>query len=558
MDIESRHSILEIQLMTKLEILHAIERLKLGAALIILFTIFIAYLRPASSTNVFISLLAFLIVQIFTTKEYIELAAVARKIRIIVGGGYFPCNKGRKRWTIAAGVAIRDAYFFLLLFFDISWLAHAYLYPAPAVSFTQFLLQLGIGPVSGVAFIWFTIGLWILYTYLLLIGILYSGEINFPETVNETQPVFNNPDVQSCECWIKVKPYDGNEFYLQGNHLNNPQKQPLILFPGFFQNGYVYDLSEKVSLARFLWESNFDIWIIHPRGTAQSDGRHKRSSIDDFASDDIPAIINYVFLKTGIKPVFVGHSQGGISAIISMMGALKINDSEVILSDTAGEERQRNLHAMVTLGSYLDFSFSKESALKNFVKEGVVITWGGKKITLLKSNSILNILNKFNFVGMPVSFKLRSAFLQSGSLEMFLFPLALLLNFISKLSAWKFLYNIPNVNTSMRQALFYKTMDGTFSPVLSQFYFALKNDVMKSSNGEVNYSINYQRVTLPVSIVAMEFDSLADPEMMEQKMFNKISSNNKFFTLWTGVGHEDHFTNTKYFPQVLAAIKKVC
>ena len=556
MDIKSQHTVLEIQLFKKQAILDAIARLKLIAALIVLLTIFIGYASPASSTHVFISLLPFLVVQIFAVKEYVELAKISRRIRLM-SGGYFPCNHVRILWTIAAGVAIRDSYFILLLFFDVSWLSHAYLYPSPANSFNQFLQQLSIGPVSGVFFIWFTIFLWILYAYLFIVGIVHSNEINLPEEVNSINSG-NNSTIALQETWIKVKTFDNDELYLQGHRIHNDGKQPLILFPGFFQNGYVYHLTEEISLARFLWENDFDIWIIHPRGTAQSDGRRKKSSLDDFASDDIPAVISYVYAKTGIKPVFVGHSQGGISAIISMMGACKLKDATVILSDEEKEKRQGNLKALVTIGSFLDFTFTKKSRLKTFVTEGLVIKLWGRRIRLLRSQSLITVIRKINFLGTPVSFKLRTALLENKALRWFLFPVTIVFNFISTLKIWEFLYHIPNLSNPIRKTLFYKTMDGTFSPIIQQFYSALAHDEMRSANEVVNYSVNYHRLTLPVSIVTMEFDSLADPAMTEQNMFNTISADNKFFTCWQRLGHEDHFANTTYFSQVLAAIRKVC
>ena len=101
-------------------------------------------------------------------------------------------------------------------------------------------------------------------------------------------------------------------------------------------------------------------------------------------------------------------------------------------------------------------------------------------------------------------------------------------------------------------------MDGTFNGILQQFHFAVANNEMRSINKEVNYSGNYHRLTLPVSVVAMEFDALADPAMMKSQMFDAFGSTDKFFTLWEGKGHEDHFTDAAYFRQVLDAIKLVC
>jgi len=558
MDIKHQDIVLSIQLLKKEKILRSIQVLKLMAVVIVVFTIFIVYYQPSSSTNIFISLLAFLVVQIFVTNEYFELAKTSKKIRIINGGSYFQHRDTSVTWLVAAGVAVKDMYFILLLFFDASWLAHAYLYPVPANSYHQFLQQLTIGPITGTAFIWFTVLLWLIYMYLFVVGFIYTNEINFPEDINATKNTGNNTITPLEEVFIKVKTFSGDEIYLQGHHIDNRDKQPLILFPGFYQNGYVYDLSVEISLSRFLHQNGFDIWIVHPRGTAQSDGKKVKTSLDDFVSDDIPAVIDHVYRRTGIKPIFVGHSQGGIAAIISLMGAHKSSEGTVTLSDEKRNERQQNLQGLVTMGSFLDFSFSKKSWLENFVSDGLVMQIFGRKIRVIQSLSLIKIIKQFNFVGMPVSFGCRLALLENKALRVFLFPITWLLDFVAQLKIWEFLYHIPNMEKDIRRKLFYKTMDGTYSGILQQFYAAVAVKEMKSLDNKISYSVNYERLELPVSVVAMELDSLADPEMMQQRMVERMASKNKFYTMWNGVGHEDHFANPNYFEQVLVAIKNVC
>lgn len=555
---KSKDALLARQLQEKEALRKTIRRYHVSALMVVVLTIGIAFLRPAFTPHLFVSFFLFLLIQFLATKKYIRLAKKAQSIRILQGGDSLPIDNRHLAWKIPAGVAVRDFYFLLFGLFSAAFLLHAFLYPAPASSFQQFLRQVSIGPISGTAFLW-VIGLLLLfYISLFFTGILYTREVNYPEQLT---PVGENTEKKATflqEVWIIVKTFDGDEIYLQGHRLPHEGKQPLILFPGFYQNGFVYDLSDSVSLTRYLWAHDFDIWMIHPRGTAQSDGRKKKTSLDDFASDDIPAVINHVHSKTGIKPVYVGHSQGGIAALISMMGLVKKSESTVVLSDTAKTERQQMLQGLVTMGSCPDFAFSKASWLKNFVKEGVIIKRGKRHIRLLRSQTLLNLPGRLNFVGTPVSFPLRTALARSSALRLFYFPLTVGLHFISRRSFWEFLYHIPNVAPNLRTTLFYKTMDGTFSPILRQFHAAVDNESMKSIDTSIDYSEHYSRLTLPVSIVAMEHDSLADPVMMKQKMFDKISSKHKFFTLWKDVGHEDHFANTTFFPWVLASVKNVC
>ena len=544
-------------MLKKRQVLRAILHLELLATVIVFITILLAFFRPQTPTPVFLSFLSFLLVQVFASREFAELVTITRRLKLLTGGPYFPVVSLKVPWRIPAGAAVRNAFFPLLIFFDIAWLSHAYLYPSPAGTYQQFLQQLAIGPISGTAFVVFTILLWIFYAYLFLVGAIYTSELISLQT--PVPPAVADPEgTTTKEIWIRVKTADGEELYLQGNHLHNPGKQPLILWPGFYQNGFVYDLCPEASLARYLWKQGFDIWIIHPRGTALSDGRWRKTSLDDFASDDIPTVINRVFSLTGKKPVFVGHSQGGISAIISLTGVNKTINNEVTLSGKAVDDRQKLLRGLVVMGSFPDFSFSKPSWLPTFVKEGLCLTLGKKKMKLLSSERLLHFTSRFVYLGTPFSFPLREALLQNKKIRWALFPIPLLLNFIALRKLWEFLYHTPNVSSRHRKILFCKTMDGTFSQIVGQFHAAVANNAMCSVSREVNYSENYHRLTVPVSVVAMELDTLADAQMMKQKMFNALGSKEKFFTLWKGVGHEDHFTHPAFFPQVLEAIRFVC
>jgi hypothetical protein len=73
--------------------------------------------------------------------------------------------------------------------------------------------------------------------------------------------------------------------------------------------------------------------------------------------------------------------------------------------------------------------------------------------------------------------------IRNGGIRWLLFPLTLIFNFISLRKMWEFLYHIPNVDKAMRKRLFYKTMDGTYSGIMKQFYSALLVDTMSSRNG---------------------------------------------------------------------------
>jgi hypothetical protein len=535
-------------------VLRSIRTIEVLATIVLVLTIGVSYSTIGASTQVFISFLVLLLLHAFASRSHIELAVMARRERILRSGTYSDEENIDVPLRVGAGLAVRQAFFFLLLFFDVSWLAHAYLYPQTADSFHQFLDQLAFGPVSGWGFLVFTLFFWGAYGYLFVVGTYSRAEI----TDYLRAPVGLPEDGSgggTQEFWVRVAPHAGGAVLLQGFRLANAGKTPLILFPGFFQNGLVYDLEKNGSLAGYLGAHGFDVWVVHSRGTAHSERGRIGASLDDFAADDIPAVIRFVRRKTGRKPVFLGHSQGGISAILSLMGPVRNGDGSLELSGRAQRSRQSSLEGLVTIGSFPDFQFSKKSRLQNFVRDGIQI-FGGT-ITLFRAEWAMNILDLLKFVPMPISFDFRLSLLRDRALRTMAFPVVWLLNLVSGLSVWEFLYHRPDVSKASEKMLLYRTVDGTFPGILRQFTSAIAESAMKSLDGTINYSRGYPLLRLPCSIVAMERDTLADPVMMKRIMFARIGSRRKHFTEWKGLGHEDHFMNPEYFPLVLKAVYQV-
>jgi predicted alpha/beta hydrolase len=357
---------------------------------------------------------------------------------------------------------------------------------------------------------------------------------------------------------IPVSTYDGKPFTLRAVRIAHENHQPLILWEGFYQNGAFFDLMRgNGSIAEYLHGHGYDVWIIDSRGNGGSTGQRYPTSMDDFAAVDIPAVINFVADTTKLKPIYVGHSQGGNTVLMSMMGACKSFNGEVSLSDAEAEKRQDSLKALVTLGSYLDFTFSKPSSLQDFVKQGVALNLFGKKLRIISSTSILNFLGIFTRLPVPVPLSLRGAMTKSELLRGLIFPLTIVLNVISLMKTWEFLYHIPNVSKKSRLYIFYRTMQATYWGILAQYQRAVLHERMMSLDNRVNYSEHYAKVRLPISVVTMEYDSLADPEETKRVMFPQLGSAKKHFTEWMGQGHEDFVMNPDYFHQLPEAIKLV-
>jgi hypothetical protein len=540
-------------------VLRSIRTLEVIASIVLILTIFISYSGPGASTEVFISFLVLILLHAFASRSHRELAVMARRQRILRSGTYACEENISIPLRVGAGLAVRQSFFILLLFFDTSWLSHAYLYPETAGSFQQFADQLAFGPLPGWGFLVFTFFFWAAYGYLFVVG-TYSRSETDEFARADGHPAREGTAgraraARSEEFWIPVEPAGGGTVLLQGFRIANAGKRPVILFPGFFQNGIVYDLDHTESLGGYLGSHGFDVWVVHSRGTAHSERGSAKTSLDDYAADDIPAIIQFVRKRTKMKPVFVGHSQGGISAIVSMMGPVKSEDGSVALSAGALRSRQNSLEGLVTIGSFPDFQFSKPSWLQGFVKHGIRLFNG--RVTIFRAQWALAVLGLFAFIPVPFSYDFRTSLLSDRTLRVIAFPVVWLLNFASGLAVWEFLYHRPDASPTSRKMLLYKTIDGTFPGILRQFTSAIAESAMKSLDGRINYSEGYSRLRLPCSIVGMERDSLADPVMMKRLMFARIGSRRKFFTEWKGLGHEDHFMNQRYFPLVLKAVSKM-
>jgi len=527
---------------------------------IVLITLLSVYSKPGASPYEFAVFLPLLILQGFATVKYRRLMETAHR--------WYATSAGVVRHRIKipiitpVSLAVKDTYFYLFICFDIIWLLKPYIHPAPAIDFKQYCARLGFGFVTGEILLIFSIVFWIAYIIFFVMGIYRCKDLetwqNAPSHIQYGDNSVPGQKPAHVPFSIHFKTYKNKRIHLNGFHIPNKGKQPLILWPGLFQNGFVYHLIPgETSLAEYLWSNGFDIFVIHSRGTCGSGGIWSHTSMDNYAASDIPAVIDYVNRHTGQKPIYLGHSQGGITAIISMMGVQISPDGLVTLSDKLAQERQVKLKGLVTIGSFPDLKVGENKWLKNLVEDGIKVKIFGKSITILTTRMLLFLTKCFIYLPMPVGMKLRHALLEKKYLKILLAPIYFLLNVASRLKLWEFLYHIPNVSNKARRYLFYRTMDGTFFGILNQFHRAARDQVMMSYDKNVYYNENYHRLTLPVSFLGMELDFLADAAKMEEHLFTSVSSKKKYFMMVKDKGHEDFFMNSNYFPWVLEAIKKV-
>ena len=104
-----------------------------------------------------------------------------------------------------------------------------------------------------------------------------------------------------------------------------PGREPVLMCHGMISNRASLDLDEDVSMACFLRDAGFDVWVMELRARGESrrdpSRRGGRSllrlgfdwSVDEFVREDLPAAVKHVLAATGAPALhWVGHSMGGM------------------------------------------------------------------------------------------------------------------------------------------------------------------------------------------------------------------------------------------------------
>jgi len=113
---------------------------------------------------------------------------------------------------------------------------------------------------------------------------------------------------------------------------------PVMLCHGLGANRFNFDLGQEASLARFLQDEGYDVWVVELRGRGNSSRPRLFNmfrgqwTFDDYVRKDLPAVIAYVRRVTGSSKVhWVGHSMGGFV----LYAYLQLEQAEGIASGVA-------------------------------------------------------------------------------------------------------------------------------------------------------------------------------------------------------------------------------
>ncbi|MEK7485500.1 MAG: alpha/beta fold hydrolase [Planctomycetota bacterium] len=357
----------------------------------------------------------------------------------------------------------------------------------------------------------------------------------------------------------------------------NDGATPIILQHGLAQNLYVWDLPVSgQSLAVYLAERGFDVWIPSLRGGGQGEytsedvGGAWDWSIDDFAIFDVPAIISKVSDSTGKKPFWVGHSMGGMIAYAYLQGvkyeSVKIDtklevgwglffptftyedvyDIRVVADASLAEERQAELAGLITVASpatiawkynpsiftfllypYFDHNLLLSTLAKSYLLPSVALAIGK-----VPSGQILNFLTD-DLADLPLVGSSLTDFFEFVSNEW------------GSSFAASDVWNADHMSPEIIQATLDYTLDDISAHVLKQFADGIKNRTFREYHVKdparfpYVYKDHYDVLKLPLLVLAGNHDKMACDNKIYELGYLKFSSVDKTYHVFPKYGHAD-------------------
>lgn len=139
-------------------------------------------------------------------------------------------------------------------------------------------------------------------------------------------------------------------------HYPRPGAQPILLIHGLAQNDRGWDsLVKRYSFARFMHSQGFDVWMGNLRGAGtpgfrseMPDGPH-HWTVDDYAINDMPSLVEAVFKATGQKPFVIVHSLGAWTTEGYLAGISYDRDGHIVAHELGATARQAGIRGLVSI-----------------------------------------------------------------------------------------------------------------------------------------------------------------------------------------------------------------
>jgi poly[(R)-3-hydroxyalkanoate] polymerase subunit PhaC len=263
---------------------------------------------------------------------------------------------------------------------------------------------------------------------------------------------------------------------------------PVLLCHGMASNRWDMDGPGRISLARYLVQRGYDVWVVELRGAGRStrptwwNGKRYNWRFEDYVSHDAPAALRKVLRETGARQVhWVGHSMGGMIAYALLMTPVhhKIASAVTIGSPTMSDVGH----------PALDFGLPYRNLLR-FVPSRVPL----------------------------------------GTLARLGAPLAPLLARLLRPSIAELGWHDGNADVSLLRTLMLTAVDDLPASLLREFARWYDTKAMSDRYGMFDFTEHLERITTPTLIIAGSKDGLTPPRDLEH-VYERIASSDKVFQI---------------------------
>ncbi len=272
-----------------------------------------------------------------------------------------------------------------------------------------------------------------------------------------------------------------------------PRPTPVVLCHGVTSDVHNWDLAPGPSLPRYLAARGFDVYAVELRAAGESDRLGWSYTVDDYALQDVPAVVDAVARRGASGQVhWVGHSMGGLV----MYGYLQ----------RVSQAKVRSVTAIASPPAVLD---------------------PADDVTLLRRWYPV------------VDFFLDR--LPSGLLAELAAPWA----HDPPVPTVHVVWNPDNVAPEVARAAAANAVNDVSAGVLGQFVDAgERGGSFLSSDGTWNYSAGMSRIRVPIYFLAGTVDLLSPPEAMAFGFRAVASADKRIEVFGTAEGHRVDYGHT--------------
>ncbi|MBN2026876.1 MAG: alpha/beta fold hydrolase [Actinobacteria bacterium] len=320
----------------------------------------------------------------------------------------------------------------------------------------------------------------------------------------------------------------------------NEGGQPVLLAHGFLGNGLEFDLPHRRhNLALYLAERGYDVWISSFRGCGNgpyecciNDWGH---SVDELAALDAPALIDGVTRATGKRPIWIGHSMGGMVLYMYLLGAtveMTNGSFRVVVDPSLANIRNASILGGITIGSPPSLAYgggdwiAKLQRLPFYESQvGFLIrylTFLGRFAPKLPNSRTRQLVTLFPRFGRIIA--------KRG-------PIAI------------GLYNPDNVDADVGYSLLKWAADNVTTGMTVQILSLGLDPEYTDSRKEYGFTANMHNITAPLFFITGTED-FAGAENIRTDGYAKVSSDKRRFENYAGYGHTDLVMGKRVYDEI--------